>query len=110
MKPIRFLSVIILLASLSVYASEAKTYVGIVTDTMCAQDHTAMKLSPNEKCVRECVRDGKTYKYALADGKRLYLLSDQDTPARFAGAEVRVTGVLYEKTNILKVDRIERTK
>jgi len=107
MKSMRWLSAIILLASASVFASDAKTYVGIVTDTMCVQDHTAMKVSPNEKCVRECVRDGKTYKYALADGKRLYLLSDQATPARFAGAKVRVTGVLFEKTNILKVDRIE---
>jgi hypothetical protein len=107
MKPIRVLSAIILLASANVYGADAKHYVGIVTDTMCAQDHTAMKVSPNEKCVRECVRDGKTYKYSLADGKRLYLLSDQDTPARFAGAKVRVTGVLFEKTNILKVDRIE---
>jgi hypothetical protein len=80
MKPIRFLSALILLASANVYGSGAKTYVGIVTDTMCAQDHTAMKLSPNEKCVRECVRDGKVYKYALAEGKRLHLLSDQDTP------------------------------
>ena len=50
MKPIRFLAAIILLASANVYGSEAKTYVGIVTDTMCAQDHTAMKVSPNEKC------------------------------------------------------------
>ena len=107
MKPIRFLPAIILLASANVFGADAKTYVGIVTDTMCVQDHTAMKVSPNEKCVRECVRDGKTYKYALADGKRLYLLSDQDTPARFAGAKVRVTGVLFEKTNVLKVDRIE---
>ncbi|HET9833564.1 MAG TPA: DUF5818 domain-containing protein [Vicinamibacterales bacterium] len=110
MKPMRFIFAIILLASATVVGSETKTYVGIVTDSMCAQDHTAMKVSPNEKCVRECVRDGKTYKYALADGRRLYLLSDQDTPARFAGTKVRVTGVLYEKTNILKVDRIEPAK
>ena len=110
MKPMRLIVAVILLASATVFGSEAKTYVGIVTDTMCGQDHTAMKVLPNGKCVRECVGDGKTYKYALAEGKRLYLLSDQDTPARFAGAEVRVTGVLYEKTNILKVDRIERAK
>lgn len=67
MKPIRFIFTIILVASATVVGSEAKTYVGIVTDSTCAQDH---------------------------NGKRLYLLSDQDTAARFAGATVRVTGVL----------------
>jgi hypothetical protein len=54
MRSIRFLSTIVLLASANLHASEAKTYIGIVTDTMCEQDHTAMKVSPNEKCVREC--------------------------------------------------------
>ena len=49
----------------------------------------------------------KTYKYALSDGKNTYILSDQETPARFAGRRARVTGVLYPKTNILKVERIE---
>ena len=44
------------------FADGSRTYVGVITDTMCAGDHAAMK----------------------------------------------VTGVLYLKTNILKVDRIER--
>jgi hypothetical protein len=110
MKSTHLLFSIMLLASATVFGSDAKTYVGIVTDTMCAQDHNAMKVSPNEKCVRDCVRDGKTYKYALVNGNRLYILSDQETPARFAGVRVKVTGVLFEKTNILKVDRIERAK
>jgi hypothetical protein len=31
------------------------------------------------------VLSSKTYKYALADGKRVYRLSDQETPAKTAG-------------------------
>lgn len=103
----------VLILAMSVTAAVAsgestRTYVGVITDTMCSTDHKPMKVSPDSKCVRDCVGDAKTYKYALADGKRLYLLSDQQTPGRLAGQKVRVTGVLYAKTNILKVERIER--
>ena len=90
----------------SSYAQESKTYVGVITDTMCTTDHKPMKVSPDEKCVRECVGDGKTYKYALSDGKNVYKLSDQETPAKFAGKRVSVKGTLFTKTNILKVDSI----
>ena len=77
---------------------------------MCAGDHKPMKVTPDAKCVKNCVRDGKTFQYALLDGTKVYKLSDQETPARFAGQNVRVTGVLYTKTNILKVDKIAAVK
>ena len=89
------------------FAEGSKTYVGVITDTMCAGDHAAMKVSPDAKCVKNCVRDGQTFKYALLDGTKVYKLSDQETPAQFAGRRVKVTGVLYAKTNILKVERID---
>ena len=63
-----------------------------------------MKVAPDSKCVVECVKHGS--KYALFDGKNSYLLSDQKTPEQFAGQKVKVTGTLYEKTKILKVDAI----
>ena len=89
------------------FAEGPKTYVGVITDTMCAGDHAAMKITPDAKCVKECVRDGKTFQYGLVDGSKVYKLSDQETPARFAGRKVKVTGVLYTKTSILKVERID---
>jgi len=89
------------------FAEGSKTYVGVITDTMCTTDHKPMKVTPDAKCVKDCVRDGKSFQYALLDGTNVYKLSDQDTPAKFAGAKVKVTGVLYTKTNILKVERIE---
>ena len=88
-------------------AEGPKTYQGVITDTMCAADHTPMKVTPDAKCVKECVGTGKTFQYALLDGTKLYKLSDQETPARFAGRKVKVTGVLYTKTNVLTVERIE---
>ena len=91
-------------------APQSKTYTGVITDTMCNRDHKAMKIAPDSKCVKECVGDGKTYKYALLTGESVYALSDQETPAKFAGQRVEVTGVLYEKTKILKVDAIRSVK
>ena len=88
----------------------SKTYVGPVTETLCGRNHEAMKIAPEDKCIRDCVGDGKTYKYALLVGDKMYLLSDQETPAKFAAQKVKVTGVLYDKTNILKVERMERAK
>lgn len=88
-------------------ASDAKTYVGVITDTMCVSDHAAMKVSPDAKCVKDCVRDAKTVQYALLVGKSAYKLTDQQAPAKFAGQKVKITGVLDAKTNTLTVTRID---
>ena len=98
------------LVSPGALAEAPKTYVGIITDTMCGTSHTAMKVVPETRCVRECVGDGRTYKYAWSDGKVVYTLSDQETPAKFAGERVKVRGMLYPKTRILKVVSIERAR
>jgi hypothetical protein len=104
-----FLTVLSLSAPLA--AQGKQTYTGVVTDTMCGRDHKAMNHNgPEDKCVLDCVGDGKTHKYALADSKGVYLLSDQETPAKFAGKKVRVVGVLYPRTNILKVESIVAVK
>ena len=83
-------------------AADQQTFTGVITDSMCGQDHAMMKVTPNSKCVQECVKHGS--KYALFDGKTAYVLSDQKTPEQFAGQKVKITGTLYEKTKILKVD------
>ena len=86
-------------------AGKPRTFTGVITDTMCGADHKSMGITPDDKCVRECVKHGA--KYALYDGKAVYRLSDQQTPEQFAAKKVKVTGVLHEKTQIIKVDKIE---
>ena len=86
--------------------ASAATFTGVITDTMCGKDHATMKISPDSKCVIECVKGDKNTKYALYDGKNVYVLSDQKTPEQFAGKKVTITGTLFEKTKILKVDSI----
>ncbi|MBS1818649.1 MAG: hypothetical protein JSU08_12020 [Acidobacteria bacterium] len=101
---------VLLVPSIAAEQGSTTTYVGIVTDSMCQADHRPMNVSPDDRCVRECVGDARTFKYALSDGTHAYLLSDQETPAAFAGKKVRVTGVLYTKTNIIKVEKIEAVR
>ncbi len=96
--------------ALPVSAADSKTYVGVITDTMCGLEHATMKNGPDTKCVRDCVGDARTYKYAVAVGRDIYTLSDQAVPASYAGEKVKITGVLYAKTRILKVERIERAR
>ncbi len=83
-----------------------KEYRGVITDTMCGADHAHMGIQPDEKCVRECVKSGK-WKYALIDAKgKMMVLSDQQAPEKYAAKKVKIRGVYYEKTGILRVDSI----
>ncbi|MGE5246499.1 MAG: hypothetical protein ACM3SQ_19915 [Betaproteobacteria bacterium] len=91
-------------------APAPRAYVGVVTDTMCRLNHAQMNVDPQDKCVLDCVRYGRNVKFALAVGTNVYTLSDQQTPSRFAAKKVKVTGTLYAKTNVLKVDRIEAVR
>ncbi len=86
----------------------AKTYTGVVTDTMCGADHSHMGVTPVSKCVRDCVKGGS--KYALLVGKDVYTLSDQKAPEKYAGEKVTVTGTLDAKTKTLAVEKIEPAK
>mgnify|MGYP001115207497 CR=1 FL=1 len=98
---------VLLSAGLLAVAADQQTFVGVVTDTMCGADHKHMGITPDSKCVRDCVRLHKGVKYALYDGKNLYVLSDQKTPEAFAAQKVKITGKLFAKTRILRVDKIE---
>ncbi|MCZ2075831.1 MAG: hypothetical protein LC130_12635 [Bryobacterales bacterium] len=91
-------------------AADQQTFVGVITDTMCGADHKAMKISPESKCVKECIRMDKKVKYALYDGRNVYTLSDQQSPEAFAAQKVKITGKLFEKTKILQVAKIEAAK
>lgn len=83
-----------------------KEYRGVITDTMCGANHAHMGIQPDEKCVRECVKGGR-YKYALLDAQgKMMVLSDQQTPEKYAAKKVKIRGVFYEKTGILRVDSI----
>jgi hypothetical protein len=102
------IATVFLAAALLLGAASKQTFTGVITDTMCGADHKMMRISPDSKCVRECVKAGA--KYALFDGKNVYTLSDQQTPEKFAAQKVRVTGTLNVKTNVIAVESIQPVK
>ncbi len=105
----RITVVVLMVAALGASAAE-RTFTGVVTDSMCGADHSMMKITPDAKCARECVKGGGSVKYALLSGGKVYKLSDQETPAKFAGQRVKVTGKLFEKTGIIQSLKIEAAK
>ena len=56
-------------------AEKQQTFTGMITDSMCVMNHKMMKITPDEKCARECVRTNKSVKYVLFDESEcLFLL------------------------------------
>lgn len=96
--------------NIAVAAAAPKTYTGTITDSMCVMNHKMMTITPDSKCARECVKNSKQVKYVLHDGQNTYKLSDQKTPEQFAAQKVKVTGTLFPKTGVIKVDKIEPSK
>jgi hypothetical protein len=87
-------------------AANQQTFTGVITDTMCAKAHGMVRGQPDDKCIAMCVK-GTSSQYALYDGKSVFKLSDQKMPARYAAQRVKVTGILNEKAQTIKVSSIE---
>jgi hypothetical protein len=110
MKPALFVLAAALAMPIASVHAESRSYVGVISESMCKVDHKAMKISPDEKCIRDCVKMAKNVKYVLLVDKDSYLLSDQQTPAAFAGRKVRVTGTVHPASKVLAVEKIEAAK
>ena len=77
MKTISFvLGALLLTASLAA-ATGSRTFTGVIGDSMCVRDHAAMKIDPQDKCVRDCVKHSADGKYILLTKDKHYILSDQ---------------------------------
>src|SRR5713101_1924591 len=88
-----------------------QTFTGTITDSMCPMgDHSRMRMgSTDAECTIACISaHGATY--VLYDGKEAYTLSDQQTPEKFAGKKVTVTGTLDARTKKIQVDSITAAK
>jgi hypothetical protein len=94
MKPVIF--GLLLLAALSAAPGDRK-FTGVITDSMCSSaDHKGMRMGPTDaECTIAC---------------EVYTLSDQQTPERFAGKKVTVTGTLDAKTKTIRVASITAAK
>ena len=87
-------------ATVCLAAPAPKSFTGVITDEMCGNDHKMMNVSPDSKCVTDCVKAGS--KYVLLSDTKIYKLSDQTAPAKFPGQKVKVTGTLTGDTITVK--------
>jgi type 1 fimbria pilin len=92
-------------------AQGKQTFTGTITDSMCPDgDHSRMRMgSTDAECTIACI-DAHGAMYVLYDGKGAFTLSDQQTPEKFAGKKVTVTGTLDARTKTIKVDSITAAK
>ena len=110
MRPLAFLFT--LAAILVSGAAPAKQkFTGVVTDSMCENaNHSRMRMGPTDaECTVACIKVHEA-EYVLYDGKDVYTLSDQETPEKFAGKKVTVTGALDDRTKKIQVDSIIAAK
>jgi hypothetical protein len=97
-----------LLAAATLFAAQGKqTFSGAITDDECRRaDHSRMQMGPTDtECTLACI-SAHGASYVLYDGTDVYTLSDQQTPEKFAGQRVRVTGTLDSRTKTIQVDSI----
>jgi predicted ATP-grasp superfamily ATP-dependent carboligase len=106
-KTTAFVFSVFLLGSALASSTGSQAFTGVIGDSMCVRDHAAMRISPKDKCVRDCVKHSSDVKYILLTKDKHYILSDQAAPEKFAGQKVTVKGILYAKTGIIKVESIE---
>src|SRR5438552_3318788 len=104
MKPL----ILSLLAIAALPAAPGKQmWTGTITDSVCAEaDHSRMRMGPTDaECTVACVQaHGATY--VLYDGRETWMLSDQQTPEKFAGQKVTVTGTLAARPRTIQVESI----
>jgi hypothetical protein len=88
-------------------AQGKQKFTGTITDSMCPEaDHSRLRMgSTDAECTIACI-SAHGAMYVLYDGKEAYTLSDQQTPEKFAGKKVTVTGSLDAKTRKIQVDSI----
>jgi len=86
-------------------ATKEVSLVGYLTDSNCGK---ANAHAEGKKCALKCIQGGA--KVQLYANETLYTLDKVDAPETKLGAEVKVTGLLDEATNVIKVSSIEKIK
>ncbi len=87
-------------------APASETFVGTISDSMCAQSHASMRMGPTDAaCTDACIEEHGA-SYVLVDADHVYRLSDQRLPKAFAGNKVTVVGTLDTRTGTITVTSI----
>ena len=105
--PTKILALALLAATTLSGAEEKQTFMGTITDDMCAMiGHERMRMGPTDaECVKACILSHDAH-YVLLAGSEIYELSDQQTPEKFAAQRVRIVGTLDARTRTIGVESI----
>jgi len=103
--------IVVLVLALLQTAAPVQTFVGVVTDSECADgDHRGMRMGDTAaECAKACVEYHQAT-LLLSDGKRSRRLDDQKAARPFAGLNVTVVGTLDEATGVITVESIALAK
>jgi hypothetical protein len=104
----KIMMVALSVAGLLTAAEAPQSFIGVITDTMCGAKHDMMKGTPEDECVKMCVKGSS--EYALYDGKDVWKLSDQKKASQFPAKKVVVTGTVNADEKAIKVVSIEPVK
>ena len=97
-------------AVLAGVAPGKQTFIGTITDDMCAVGHAQMRMGPTmPECTVACIQ-GRRRDLRSVRRKNTYMLSDQKTPEKFAGQKVKVVGTVDTKTKTIQVESIAAAK
>ncbi len=83
----------------------SRTIQGLITDTLCAGAHQPGGTAA--QCIRACVGRGGGVRYALYDGRSVYVLSDQHTAQHYAAQRVSVKGALEGDSHRFRVESVK---
>ncbi|MGE3957056.1 MAG: hypothetical protein AB7H96_10095 [Vicinamibacterales bacterium] len=97
----------VIVSAAGIQAPAPRAFTGVITDSECADaNHGRMRMGETDpECVRACI-DAHGATYVLFDGTSSFDLSDQESPARFAGRKVVVSGTLDAAGRRITVERI----
>ena len=107
MKSVKPLLLSLLVVAALSAGQSTQTFTGVITDSECATgNHSQMRMGSNDaECTRACV-SAHGASFVLYTGKEVFALTDQQTPDKFAGQKVTVTGTLDAKTKTIRVQSI----
>ncbi len=92
-------------------AGGTQTFTGTITDDICGKDgHADMRMGPTDaECTVACI-EGHGARFALYDGRDVYILSGRRIPEGLAAQRVRVVGRLDATIKTIRVDSIAAAK
>ncbi|PWT70687.1 MAG: hypothetical protein C5B59_19990 [Bacteroidetes bacterium] len=97
----KYLLLVVLAVSLSVFAADKGTWTGWISDSHCGVkgNHEG-----HVSCAKKCIKEGASAVFVVGD--KVYTINDQKKVADFIGEKVTITGTITDdKIDIEKITK-----